>query len=342
MKVLNSKRTAVYIGTKEGIDNAYSAETKAKLNEKLDFIPGTFDKIYFEQTDADFSVFGKAEYIFSTWGMIAPDEETIKRIFPSLKAVFYAAGTVREFALPFFNCGVKIFSAWAANAVPVAEFTVSQILLANKGYFQTVHHGSGNIWSEKDSGKPHPGNFDTNIGIIGAGMIGTLVIKELVKHRLNVFVFDPFLSDERASALGVEKVTNLPELFSKCQTVSNHLANNAQTVNMINKACFDRMPENGVFINTGRGQQVVEADLITALKKCPARVALLDVTYPEPPEKGSELYTLQNVFLSPHIAGSLGSEVQRMGEYMCEEFGLYLNGEKTHYEVTREMLRTMA
>ena len=339
---MNTKSTAVFIGTKSGIDNAYSDKTKARLNEKLDFIPGTLDKDFFERTNADFSVFENTEYIFSTWGMIAPDEEKIKRIFPSLKAVFYAAGTVREFALPFLNCGVKLFSAWAANAVPVAEFTVSQILLADKGYFQTVHHGSGKDWKEKANGKPYPGNFDTNIGIIGAGMIGTLVIKELVKHNLNIFVFDPFLSDERASALGVEKINNLPELFSKCQTVSNHLANNAQTVDMINKACFEKMPENGVFINTGRGQQVVEAELIAALKKCPARVALLDVTYPEPPENGSELYTLPNVFLSPHIAGSLGCEVQRMGEYMCEEFGLYLNGEKTHYEVTREMLITMA
>ena len=339
---MNSKRTAVFIGTKEGIDNAYSAETKAKLCERLEFIPGAFDKAYFEQKNADFGIFEKTEFIFSTWGMIAPDENSIKRIFPSLKAVFYAAGTVREFAVPFLNCGVKIFSAWAANAVPVAEFTVSQILLANKGYFQTVHHSTGSVWKEKENGKPYPGNFDTNIGIIGAGMIGTLVIKELVKHRLNIFVFDPFLNDEKASALGVEKVNDLPELFSKCRTVSNHLANNAQTVNMINKACFEKMPENGVFINTGRGQQVVEADLITALKKCPARVALLDVTYPEPPENGSELYTLPNVFLSPHIAGSLGSEVQRMGEYMCDEFSLYIDGEKTHYEVTREMLRTMA
>lgn len=341
MKIL-IKKTAVFIGTKEAISNAYSDEIKEKLFEKLDFIHGEFDKAYFSDENADLGIFENAEYIFSTWGMIAPDAHTVKRIFPSLKAIFYAAGTVREFAVPFFDCGVKIFSAWGANAVPVAEFTVSQILLANKGYFQTLHRGGSLSWSEKNNGMPYPGNFDTNIGIIGAGMIGTLVINELKKHRLNVYVYDPFLSEDKARELGVIKTDSLPFLFENCQTVSNHLANNAQTVNMIDKTCFDKMPANGVFINTGRGQQVVEADMIDALKEKPSRAALLDVTYPEPPEKESELYSLPNVFLSPHIAGSLGSEVQRMGEYMCEEYLRFERGEKCRWEVSREMLKTMA
>lgn len=76
-----------------------------------------------------------ADCLFSTWGMPALAEEEIARFFPKLKAVFYAAGTVQGFARPFLNRGIRIFSAWGANAVPVAEFTVSQILLANKGFF---------------------------------------------------------------------------------------------------------------------------------------------------------------------------------------------------------------
>ena len=75
-----------------------------------------------------------ADCLFSTWGMPALAEEEIARFFPKLKAVFYAAGTVQGFARPFLNRGIRIFSAWGASAVPVAEFTVSQILLANKGF----------------------------------------------------------------------------------------------------------------------------------------------------------------------------------------------------------------
>ena len=68
--------------------------------------------------------------------MPALGKEQILAYFPSLKAVFYAAGSVQGFAREYLEAGVQVFSAWAANAVPVAEFTVAQILLAGKGYFQ--------------------------------------------------------------------------------------------------------------------------------------------------------------------------------------------------------------
>ena len=73
-----------------------------------------------------------SEVAFSTWGMLSLTEEEIKKYLPKLKCVFYAAGTVQYFARPFLNCGIKVFSAFAANAVPVIEYTVSQILLASK------------------------------------------------------------------------------------------------------------------------------------------------------------------------------------------------------------------
>ena len=79
--------------------------------------------------------FSDTEFIFSTWGMPVFTSEEIKEYFPSLKCVFYGAGSVQFFARPFLENGIKVFSAWGANAVPVAEYTVAQILLANKGYF---------------------------------------------------------------------------------------------------------------------------------------------------------------------------------------------------------------
>ena len=79
--------------------------------------------------------FSNVDIIFSTWGMPIFTEDEIRNCFPFLKCVFYGAGTVQSFARPFLNCGVKVFSAWAANAVPVAEYTVAQIILSDKGYF---------------------------------------------------------------------------------------------------------------------------------------------------------------------------------------------------------------
>ena len=286
--------------------------------------------------------FADVEIVFSTWGMPGFTEDEIKVCFPSLKCLFYGAGTVQTFARPFLNCGVKVFSAWAANAVPVAEMTVAQIILANKGYFLTnrIYHTEGHS-SAGEAFKKCKGNYGETVGIIGAGMIGKLVIQMLKQYKLNVLVFDPFLSDEKAKELGVEKC-QLTELFDRAFVVSNHLANNEQTKGMLNYELFCRMRENAVFINTGRGAQVIEDDLARILCERPDLTALLDVTYPEPPVQGHLFYTLPNCLLTPHIAGSAGDEVARMGEYMLCEFESYLSGKTTRYEVTEKMLETMA
>lgn len=301
---------------------------------------GTEDKIY-SKADVlqDPENFLDTEYVFSTWGMPAFTEEEIKDFLPALKAVFYGAGTVQKFARPFLNCGVKVFSAWAANAVPVAEYTVAQIILANKGFFKTMRY-TDRAAARKEHGL-FPGNYDVKIGIIGAGMIGKMVINKLKDYRLDVLVFDPFLPEETAAQLGVKKVT-LPELFRECQVVSNHLANNDQTKGMLDGKLFEAMLPYATFINTGRGAQVVETDLIRVLKVRPDITAILDVTYPEPPEEGSALYILSNCILTPHIAGSSGKEVRRMGEYMVKEYESLIAGQSCKYEVTLEMLETMA
>ena len=111
---------------------------------------------------------------------------------------------------------------------------------------------------------------------------------------------------------------------------------------MINKNHFSLMKQYTTFINTGRGAQVIEADMIEMLENDETKAAVLDVTYPEPPVPSSPLYSLRNVFLTPHIAGSLGNEVRRMGEYMLAECRSLDAGEKTRYSVSLKMLETMA
>ncbi len=271
------------------------------------------------------------EAVFSTWGMKAYTEEQIKTLLPELKYIFYGAGTVQSFARPFLKNGVRVFSAWQANGVPVAEFTAAQIILCGKRYFDvfTGAHGS-----------PH-GNYGLKVGVIGLGVIGKLVCKTLGQYKLDVYAYDKFLPDEVFGSLGVKRAA-LEEIFSECDVISNHLANNPQTKGILNAALISRMKSDAYFINTGRGAQVDNDALYSALCESPLRTALLDVTYPEPLPPEHKLRTLKNVIISPHIAGSLGCEVSRMGEYMCEEFGRVLNGEPPLYEVTEEMLEVMA
>ena len=286
--------------------------------------------------------FRDTRYIFSTWGMPEFTAQEIKTYLPGLEAVFYAAGSVQRFARPFLQAGVKVFSAWAANAVPVAEYAVAQIVLANKGFFASAplasagdRAGAGALASQ------YPGNFGVRVGIIGAGMIGKMVIRRLKDYDLKVVTFDPFLPEQTARELGVEKAT-LEELFSTCQVVSNHLANNAQTKGMLNGKLFSQMLPYATFLNTGRGAQVVEEELIATLRARPDLTAVLDVTFPEPPETDSGLLRLPNCILTPHIAGSSGNEVQRMASYMLEEYRRFTRGESCLWEVTETMLETMA
>ena len=153
-------------------------------------------------------------------------------------------------------------------------------------------------------------------------------------------VFDPFLSEEKAKRLQIERTYSLEEIFSRCQTISNHLANNPQTVHMLDYSLFSRMKPNAAFINSGRGAQVVEEDLIRALKEEPDRTAVLDVTWPE--QAKSEFLAMSNVFCTPHIAGFAAEEVLRMADVMLDVLREYLDHGKLIYEVTEDMLETMA
>ncbi len=325
----------ILLGDPKKIDRVWSLQLREEL--------GLEDIITKDYALSHPEAFAKCEYIFSTWGMPHFSEDEIKSVFPSLKAVFYAAGSVQSFAHEFLACGIDVHSAWAANAVPVAEFTVAQIVLANKGYFMSERLFRSSKSKKKAAAHSSQcaGNYRSTIGLIGCGMIGSMVAERLISSQYRVIVCDPFLSDDRAKALGVIKVT-LDEVFIQSDVVSNHLANNTQTVGMLKGKLFASMKKNAVFINTGRGAQICEDELIEVLRSRTDLSALLDVTFPEPPEAESPFYTLPNVFLSPHIAGSLSGECVRMAEYMRDEYLRLKKGYPCLYKVTEKMLETMA
>lgn len=319
----------------------YPEELRARIRALADFP----DEIYSSKDLDDpalAGLFARTRVIFSSWGMPALTEKQIEAHFPNLEAVYYAAGTVQYFARPFLKRGVRVFSAWAANGVPVVEFTVAQIVLAGKGYFQSLRrYRERNRKAAFAYTMSLPCNYNIRVGILGAGVIGREVMARLKAYQYEVLAYDPYVSDEVLSSLGAKRAS-LEEIFSTCQIISNHVANLPATVGMIDRKLLHSMLPNAAFINTGRGAQVVESELIAALKACPDRTALLDVTWPEPPEEGSEFYTLPNVFLTPHIAGSQNNEWARMALYMVEEFERTEDHLPVRYEVTEKMLETMA
>ena len=322
------------------VSQIYTPDILARLRDEAGLISETYiNRSNFPEHRSEAR---EAEAAFSTWNMPVFTKEEIAAYFPNLRAVFYSAGSVKYFARPFLEHGVRVFSAYAANAVPVAEFCAAQIVLANKGFFQSCKPSCKADYAQAAARFSHcPGNYGARVGLLGAGAIGRLVIQYLAPYRLELFVYDPFLSDEEASTLGVTKAS-LETVFQSCNVVSNHLADVPETRGIINGDLLARMPSYSTFLNTGRGAQVDEGALVQKLQDDPTFTALLDVTDPEPPDDSSPLYRLPNAYLTPHMAGSSGSELVRMAEYMLDEFHRFQHGEPVKYEITLEMLEKMA
>ena len=314
-------KAIIVCSTKKNIDYVYTPEQLKELHSLVD-MP---EEIVSDLSQGDYS---DVEYLFSTWGMLRPTEEEIARYLPNLKAIFYSAGATDHFVYPFFARDIRVFSAWQANAIPVAEFCTAQILLALKGYYlnsRTVHSTG---WKGAFRG---PGIFEETVALIGDGAVATKTRELLKAFNINVIMIPSRVE---------WRTVSLEEAFKTAFVVSNHLPNRDDNIGVINRTHFESMRYGATFINTGRGAQINEADLIDVFKARPDLTALLDVTFPEPPVEGSELYTMPNVRLSSHIAGSLNNEVHRMSDFMINEFKRFISGGELRYEVRPEMLIT--
>ncbi|HVY30233.1 MAG TPA: hydroxyacid dehydrogenase [Polyangiaceae bacterium] len=279
------------------------------------------------------------EVIFASWGMPRFSPEQLADL-PALKAVFYAAGNVKAFAPPLLEQDIVLVSAWAINAIATVQLALSQVLLTCRGYFRSVRRyaESRDLRHAKDFYRA--GAQGEVVGIIGMGHIGRGLSQELRALGFRVVASDPFMSFERAAELGVEKVT-VEELFRRSYIVSNHIPDLPSTQQALGEALFGSMRDGATFINTGRGAQVVEAELASVLRSRPDLTALLDVTDPEPPARDSELWQLPNVVISPHIGGTIGDEVTRLADVVIEEFVAWDAGEPLRYQVTRDVFATM-
>jgi phosphoglycerate dehydrogenase-like enzyme len=129
----------------------------------------------------------------------------------------------------------------------------------------------------------------------------------------------------------------MEELFVRSDVVSLHTPLLIETHGIITGDHFKSMKRGATFINTARGQIVREREMIDVLSDRPDLWAVLDVTNDEPPRPQSELYDLPNVVLTPHMAGSVGKECRRMGQYMVDELKRYLAGEPLKWVVTPEL-----
>ena len=316
---------AFFCKNQNGIDSVFGEKRVAEIAQL-----GSLNPTIITPENIDSADLEKMDIIFSTWGMFVPTEEQFKRL-KKLKVLFYAAGATDSFCRPFLERGVQVISAWQANSIPVAEYCFSQIILGLKNYFQIARNYNAQEKISAMKAKVGPGCYGARVTLIGAGAIASKVQKLLKNCAVETLVV-PSRQERRT--------IDLETAFATSQIVSSHLPDRDDNIGVLNGKLFRSMPKNAVFINTGRGRQVNESELIAILKERPDVSALLDVTYPEPPDENSELYTLPNVFLTPHIAGSLNDEIKRMADFMIGELKSYLAHKPFQYEITESMLLT--
>ncbi len=282
-----------------------------------------------------------AEILLTGWGCPELSAAVLDRA-PRLRLIAHCAGTVKDMVTPAcWERGLRVITAAEANAVPVVEYTVAAILLANKHAFhireiyrQERRYG---IWHHTT---PGIGNLNKRVGIVGASRIGRRVIEALRPFDFNICVYDPYLGEEEAAGLGVEKV-ELDELLQSSDVVTLHAPSLPETRHMIGAGELALISDGAALINTARGALIDGAALEKELSSGRIR-AVIDTTEPETLPADSPLYDLPNVFLTPHIAGASGTEVHRMSELVIEEIGRYLRGEPLQHEVRQQDMPRIA
>jgi phosphoglycerate dehydrogenase-like enzyme len=274
-----------------------------------------------------------AEVVLGHWGC-PPFDEAMLALAPRLGLLAYAAGTVKGVVTdPVFDRGIRVTSGAVANARPVAEFTLAAILLANKDALW--------VGAPREAREVPIGNWDKTIGIVGASMVGRGVIDLLRPFpHLRVSVYDPFLSSAEASSLGVQKV-ELDELCATADVLSIHAPDLPSTKGMIGAPHLAALKTGATVINTAR-PALIDQDALIAELQAGRLTAVLDVTDPEPLPADHALHSLPNAFVTPHLAGSEGTELGRLADAAIDEIERWSRGEPASNEVTKDQLHRLA
>lgn len=335
---LRRPRVALAMQDKELRDALFSERLRRRLDAvadcDYDLVIQDFDAV--PQTTLE-----GIEVLLTGWFCPRIDEAVLERM-PALGLIAHAGGTVKDHVHPAaWERGIAVTNAVLANAIPVAEFSLAQILLAGKSTL-----GAASLYRERQDmidrelEFPVAGNYEKTVGIVGASTIGRLVLDHLKSLDLEVVLFDPTIGPDEAQRLGARKV-GLTELMRVSDVVSLHAPVLASTVGMVGRDELAAMRTGSTLINTARGALVDHAALREELLSGRLN-AFLDVTEPEPLPPGDPLYRLPNVLLTPHIAGSMGTELHRMTEFALVEVERLAAGAAPRYPVCWEGLATRA
>lgn len=270
----------------------------------------------------------QVQILLTSWGCPPLTTADLDRM-PRLQAIVHAAGSVRQIVPDeAYRRGITVTNAADANAFPVAEYTLAAILADGKRTFQAARAsraGRRNVWSlDEEPGRI--GNRCRTVGIVGFSRVGRAVVELLGPHRMRVLVADPYADAGTVASAGAQLVA-LEEMLPRVDVLSIHAPDTPETHGMIGADELAALPDGATVINTARGRLLDHAAL--AAQCASGRLsAVLDVTWPEPLPADSSLWGLDNVLITPHIAGSLGTEVAEMARSAMDQISAIAAGRR--------------
>lgn len=269
--------------------------------------------------------------------------ETLFDAEPDLRFVGHTGASIQAIVpYPLIESGrIRVSNAATHIAEAVAEFVIAQIMEHLRFTVrQDTETKAGTDWApsrERFVGRLLGGQ---TVGIVGAGHTGRLVINLLRPFGCRILVADPYVSEERATELGVE-IRTLDEVMSQCEIISLHAPVLPETRGMIGTHELSLVKEGTFLLNTARAAIVDSDALLDRLQKG-GLIAALDVFDDEPLPQDDPFRTAPGVILSPHTAGHTWDTYRRQGQTTVAEVRRFLIGEPLQSEVTRRMLSTMA
>jgi D-3-phosphoglycerate dehydrogenase len=219
------------------------------------------------------------------------------------------------------------------NSISAAELTMGLMLSLTRGIARATVDTSAGGWNRQQFVGTEL--YGKTLGIIGAGKIGFLVAARARAFGMNILAYDPFLSPDNVLLCELRaELVELDDLLSRSDVVSCHVPGSPRTDGLINRARLAKMKPTAYFVNTARGQVVMEEDLIDALKAGEIAGAALDVRVSEPPRDG-ELNRMPNVILTPHIAAFTKEAQNRVTQAVCSDIARLLDGKPATNAATK-------
>jgi phosphoglycerate dehydrogenase-like enzyme len=287
------------------------------------------------------TLLANADACITSWDVACLDADVVEAA-PKLKAMAHMGSSVKRFVSDaFWQRNIHLTSAGIALAKSVAETTLGLMIVGQKRIWPLGQHVRDGGWRDSPAWDKWFSRelYRKNVGIIGASNVGRHVIELLKPFGPNVLLYDPFVDEAEAKNLGTTKM-ELNDLLRLSDIVSLHAPANKQTYHILNAEGMALMKDEALIVNTGRGTLIEEEALIKELSKG-RFFAFLDVTDPEPPALDSPLRSLDNVVITPHIAGCI-ENCNQMGELAVEELRRYFAGEPAVYQITPEMFERIS